>query len=169
MDRFDWAIKTMQIVPSDIILEVGCGTGMALAAIISQLKKGHLTAIDRSAAQIAKAAKKHQSLTDSDKLKLLTGDFLEARLPPSSFSLLFSVNVSDFWKDKKTILHAHALLQSRGRLYIFHQPPPGSSKQKNDDMLAGAALLLSENGFSIQNTLQAPLSPPVAAIYAVKV
>jgi hypothetical protein len=49
-ERFRWAVETLDPAPSDRLLEIGCGPGVAVSLICETLSTGTITAIDRSKA-----------------------------------------------------------------------------------------------------------------------
>jgi protein-L-isoaspartate O-methyltransferase len=49
-ERFEWAVEVIDPAPSQRLLEIGCGQGVAVSLIAPLLSTGSITAIDRSKA-----------------------------------------------------------------------------------------------------------------------
>jgi cyclopropane fatty-acyl-phospholipid synthase-like methyltransferase len=53
--RLDAVVNALPLRPQSRVLEIGCGPGAAARAVAARLTTGHILAIDRSAAAIARA------------------------------------------------------------------------------------------------------------------
>ncbi|MBN6034778.1 hypothetical protein [Amycolatopsis sp. 195334CR] len=49
-DRLVWTVDRMRVRPSDRVLEIGCGHGVAVTLVLEKLNSGSILAINRSAA-----------------------------------------------------------------------------------------------------------------------
>ena len=58
-DRLAWAVETMDIRPSDRVLEIGCGHGVAVTLICQRLTSGSVLAVDRSQTMIDMARRRN--------------------------------------------------------------------------------------------------------------
>ena len=58
-ERLRLIVERLDIRPSDRVLEIGCGHGVAATFVCQRLENGHLTAIDRSAKMIAAAKRRN--------------------------------------------------------------------------------------------------------------
>ncbi|MGH3030315.1 MAG: class I SAM-dependent methyltransferase [Gaiellaceae bacterium] len=59
-ERFRWAVETLDPAPSDRLLEIGCGHGVAVSLICRTLSAGTIVAIDRSKSMINQAARRNR-------------------------------------------------------------------------------------------------------------
>jgi protein-L-isoaspartate O-methyltransferase len=57
-DRIAWAIEQLDPSPGDLVLEIGCGRGVAAAAICDRLKRGRYIGLHRSKTAIDAAQKR---------------------------------------------------------------------------------------------------------------
>lgn len=122
--RMDAVVEALQVQPGDNILEIGCGPGLALCPIVSQLGTGHLSAIDRSTLMIGTAAKRVKEYTGTDKLTLRAGSLEQMDFALHQFNKIFAVNVVHFWQNPvKELQTIRKNLAPNGNFYIFHQPP----------------------------------------------
>ena len=49
----------LDVQPDDVVLEIGCGGGVAVALICDRLADGHILAVDRSATMIVRAQRRN--------------------------------------------------------------------------------------------------------------
>ncbi|HEY3145828.1 MAG TPA: class I SAM-dependent methyltransferase, partial [Dongiaceae bacterium] len=98
-DRIVWAVDTMDLKPSDQVLEIGCGHGFAVSLVCEKLGRGTLTAIDRSARMIAVAEKRNAGLVAAGKVRFETAALADASFGRRRFSKIFAINVNLFWID----------------------------------------------------------------------
>lgn len=162
--RFLWAVTILDIQPTDTILEIGCGVGIAVELVAQHLSSGTITALDSSAAMIARASKRNRTSISSGKVALFAGELTDVKLPTTQYDKIFAFNVSLFWKTPAQELQNIAShLLPDGALYIFHQPPHDITKQvveKTTDQLL-------EHGFEVVKiTIEDMLPAPVSCIIA---
>ena len=85
-DRIVWAVETLNIDPSDEILEIGCGHGFAVPLVCEKLGGGTLTAIDRSRKMIAVALERNRALAVEGKVQFETVALANADFARDRFS-----------------------------------------------------------------------------------
>jgi SAM-dependent methyltransferase len=123
-DRIVWAVETLAVDPSDQVLEIGCGHGFAVALVCDRLRRGTLTAIDRSAKMIAAAKKRNAPHVTAGKVRFETIALADADFGRRRFSKVFAINVNLFWiEPAKELPIVRRLLRPDGALYLFYQPP----------------------------------------------
>ena len=123
-DRIVWAVETLDIGPSEHMLKIGCGHGLAVPLVCERLVRGTLTAIDRSPKMIAVAKKRSRLLVAAGKAAFETVALADADLGRRRFSKIFAINVNLFWTDPAAELPVlRKLLRPAGALYLFYQPP----------------------------------------------
>ena len=166
-DRFQWAAAIMDIKPDDHILEIGCGAGVAVTILASSLTKGTITAIDQSESMIKKASARNASFVASGKAICIATSLATATLK-DRYTKIFAFNVGVFWKDaSKELAIIKRLLLPTGKLYIFHQPPPGSSITFNKSIAAKVTENLDKENFTLLDIVHKKMSPaPVVCITA---
>ena len=125
-ERYRWAVDILDVQPSDVILEIGCGYGHSIALICEKLERGHLTAIDRSEKMISAACSSNAAKPGIGRVTILHQDLLDRQLPARHFDKIFIFNINVFWMDPVAELaEIRRLLKPGGRFFLFHQPPPG--------------------------------------------
>ena len=124
--RVTWAIEQMDLDPSDGVLEVGCGGGHAVTLLCERLRRGGVTAIDRSAQQVARARERNAAWIAAGRARIeyLTLVDAPAALGRGRFDRVLAINVNAFWTESAASVAAlHELLAPGGRVYLVHEPP----------------------------------------------
>lgn len=129
-ERIRWAVEVLSVQSKERILEIGCGNGHAVELICKKLTTGKIVGIDRSAKAIHIAETNNQQCIHSGKAQFLNAALAEIKLN-AKFDKIFAVNVNVFWIDPdREIATIHTLLNQRGRLYLFYEPPSASQVEK---------------------------------------
>lgn len=144
--RLRWAVEQLDIAPDDEILEIGPGAGVSVALVCEQLATGRITAIDRSAIAVQRAAKRNASHVASGKavlqqLDLADVDLVRRALAGQRFDKVFGVNVNLFWvrsADAELQL-IKDLLRPDGVVCLVYEAP-GTEQANRAAEAVGAAL-----------------------------
>ncbi|MBN6057488.1 class I SAM-dependent methyltransferase, partial [Nonomuraea sp. RK-328] len=96
-ERFTWVVDTLDLGPSDRVLEIGCGRGVGAAVVLSRLTDGSLTAVDRSRTAVEAAVRRNEEHVAVGRADFLVAALEEAEFADGSFDRIFSVNVNLFW------------------------------------------------------------------------
>lgn len=112
-----WAIETLQLRPTDQVLEVGFGIGDSLRTLLTHIHQGHLVGIDRSMTMVRAATRRNQHALNHRRLTLLCGDLAHLPLAPQQFDKILSIHTFYFWPDRyQTSLRLLQCLKPQGRL-----------------------------------------------------
>ena len=115
-------ITAMRIAPSEQVLDLGCGTGLAGVAAARRAPEGHVTLLDADL-RAAEAAQRTLVANEVDNAEVVLSD-LGAELPASTFDVV--ITNPPFHQDIQTdptaarrfVTAAQRLLRSSGRLYL---------------------------------------------------
>ena len=158
--RLTWAVETLGVRPEDDLLEIGCGSGAAVALICERLGGGTIVALDRSSPMIALARTRNREHLRAGKVVLMTTPLLDARFGERRFDKVFAFNVSLFWRHSAGALPLiRSVLKPGGQVYLFHQPPPARDARVGANRLT---VLLKEHAFEVLEMLCKPLHPAPA-------
>ena len=153
--RFQWAASVIEAVPSDAILEIGCGTGLLAGFLANNLVEGHITAIDRSSAMISKAKKNNEEHIRKGRMTIENHDFKVFR--GSLFDKVVAFNVNFFLKDSPDEFRMLKKVL-RGKLFCFYRFPYKVTR----DAAFPIAQRLTANGFEIKDILFKDIEPTPA-------
>ena len=123
--RLETIVDRMRIRPTDVILEVGCGHGVAADLICQRLSSGHFVAIDRSRKMIAAATHRNARHISSGIAAFIVAD-LDSFDPGSRrFDIVLAIRVGFFHRDAQ---RARAIvspwLKPRGKIVAEYDEPP---------------------------------------------
>ncbi|HYY77871.1 MAG TPA: class I SAM-dependent methyltransferase [Actinomycetes bacterium] len=142
-----WAVATLDPGPDDLLLEIGCGPGVAVAMVCERLVGGKIVAIDRSATAISRAAKRNAQHVAAGRAVLRT--LALEQLQPADvlgsderFGKVFAMNVNLFWlrSPARELDLIKRLLAPGGALYLFYGyggPPSAGKASENTSKVPG--------------------------------
>ena len=147
-ERFRWAVETLDPAPSERLLEIGCGQGVAVSLISRALSTGTIVAIDRSRAMIGQAARRNREHVAAGRAAFRAVELKDASFGNQRFDKVFAINVrlfrADAAKEGEVLRHA---LTPRGALYLFQQHPSANrTRAATDELKTG----LERNGFNVR-------------------
>jgi ubiquinone/menaquinone biosynthesis C-methylase UbiE len=146
-ERIQWAVETLDVQPHDVLLEIGCGGGVAVALVCHRLTSGRILAIDRSPTMIDRAKRRNSDCLAAGTASFRVGAVETAQLDEAAFTKIFAINVNLFWvRDPTAELSAlsRALLP-HGRLYLFYEPPTVAQVEQTAETVSNA---LDRAGFN---------------------
>lgn len=140
IERNLWAISLLEIQPENIVLEIGCGPGIAVEIIASHLTTGNIIALDHSNVMLNMAKKRNIDSAKNGKAIFHQTDIRLYESPPNSFDRIFSSNVVQFWDDPvKVFVKLKEMLKPGGRIVTNYM-----ARQQNatsEDTLAFGRIL----------------------------
>ncbi len=127
-------LALLGIEPNQSVLELGCGSGSALADAIERAAGGPVVGLDVSATMVGMATRKNRRAVERGTASIRQIDGLNLELEPASIDRVFSVHTLYFWKDAPEILRQlRESLRSRGRLVLTFRPQgPGIPERFRD-------------------------------------
>lgn len=160
--RIRWAVDVLDVRPSDEILEVGPGAGVAVSLICDRLVDGHIMAIDRSAAAVRQASKRNAECIASGKARVVHAELTAGSLG-RRFDKIFAINVNVFWVEPNgpQLATVAKLLSPEGRLYLFYEAPTPTKASQIVPIVEAA---LREHGFT--TSIRSSTSPAAKCVEA---
>ncbi|MGH3006579.1 MAG: class I SAM-dependent methyltransferase [Gaiellaceae bacterium] len=147
-ERFRWAVETMDPAPSDRLLEIGCGHGVAVSLICQGLSSGTIVAIDRSKAMIDRAVRRNRDHVDEGTAAFKAAALKDADFGNERFDKVFAINVRLFRAEAAREADVlQRLLIPKGVLYLFQQHPSANRTRAVTDELRSA---LERNGLTVR-------------------
>jgi SAM-dependent methyltransferase len=114
------AIASLEIKPSDIVLELGFGPGCAIRALVAKTPLGRVYGVDPSKEMLALASRRNKHAIASGRAQLLRGRIDALPLQSGSIDKILAVNVVCFFDEYGSELReARRLLKPGGKMAIY--------------------------------------------------
>jgi cyclopropane fatty-acyl-phospholipid synthase-like methyltransferase len=115
----------LAVEPSERLLEIGGGPGVAASLVCERLDCGSLLLIDRSPTAIERTRRRNTEHVASGRLALETVDVAHFDKGEARFDKVFAVNVNIIWTSPATevLARIRRALERDGRLFLFYETP----------------------------------------------
>lgn len=114
------AVGSLHLAARDHVLEVGCGNGKAIQAMLRLTPHLRICAIDHSAAMVDQACARNRWAINERRVTILQGGVTDIPWPSLSFNKILLVNVIYFFdKGGGEMKQIFNLLKPGGRLVIY--------------------------------------------------
>ena len=137
LERISWAVSLLNVRPTDCVLEIGYGPGIAIQILGRLATEGFVYGVDRSQLMFEQAARRNKKLTGAGRVGLMVAS--ASRLPSFDRRIdkVLDINSFQFWDDQVAVLaEIRERLSSGGIIAIAHQPRSHGATEQ-DTMKAG--------------------------------
>jgi SAM-dependent methyltransferase len=168
--RNRWVVSLLDVQPTDRILEIGFGPGLAIAELSRRVgPSGHVYGIDRSDVMLRQAIRRNAAAIRAGSVTLSRASV--DQLPPAldgPFDAILTINSLGFWPaPTQRLKELRRRLAPGGRIAIASQPrSPGASKSTSLKAAREIEELLRGAGFTQTRTETLDLDPPVVCLLA---
>jgi SAM-dependent methyltransferase len=166
--RSDWVVSLLDVQPTDQVLEIGFGPGLAIAGLV-RAGAGHVYGLDHSGVMLRQASRRNATAIRAGRVTLVRGSV--DQIPPAldgPFDAILAVNSLAFWPaPPERLAELRRRLAPGGRIAVVSQPRcPGATADTSRGAAREIENLLRGAGFTHLSTQTLPLSPPVACVLA---
>jgi ubiquinone/menaquinone biosynthesis C-methylase UbiE len=166
-ERIAWAVDALDVAPTDRLLEVGCGHGVAATLVCERLDGGRLTAIDRSAKMIDMATRRNEEHVAAGRARFETVALERADFGEERFDKVFGVHVSALWRSDGALAVVRRHLDPGAALYVINQAPGWKRAADARASAEQVAESLRGRGFDVEEPLVEELeAAPVLCVVA---
>jgi SAM-dependent methyltransferase len=166
--RNRWVVSLLRVRPTDRVLEVGFGPGVAVAELV-RAGAGHVYGIDHSGVMLRQASRRNAAAIRAGRVTLINAsvDQFPAALD-GPFDAILAVNSHGFWPAPvERLAELRRRLAPGGRMAIVTQPRcPGATASTSRSAAGEIENLLRGAGFTQMSTETLPLSPPAICVLA---
>jgi SAM-dependent methyltransferase len=168
-ERNTWAVSLLDIQPTDRVLEIGFGPGLAISEIARLATDGHVCGIDHSDVMLRQASRRNAEGVSSGRVDLRLGSVENLPAFDERFDKILAVNAIQFVADPvECLANLRALLTVGGRVAIAQQPRcPGATDETSAQRGQQIAAHLTQAGFSDVRVETLKLKPAVVCVLGV--
>ena len=163
-----WVASVLDPRPTDRVLEIGFGPGIAVAELARHA--GHVYGIDHSAVMTRQASKRNAAAIRAGRVTLLNTSV--DRLPhfDEPLDVILAVNSLGHWPDPdRRLVELRDLLRPGGRMALVSQPRnPGADPSPTAHRARELRGRLEQAGFTFARVETLDLTPPVACVIATR-
>jgi ubiquinone/menaquinone biosynthesis C-methylase UbiE len=114
------AIASLEIEPSDVVVELGFGPGRAIETLVAKTPLGRVYGVDPSEEMLASASHRNKQAIACGRAQLRQGKIDALRLPSGSIDKILAVNVVYFFDQfGGELREARRLLKPGGKIAIY--------------------------------------------------
>jgi ubiquinone/menaquinone biosynthesis C-methylase UbiE len=164
--RNRWAVRLLDVQPTDRVIELGCGPGVAIAALAARAVRGLVVGVDHSQVMIRQARRRNGAAIRAGRVRLIHMPVENLSISDGPFDAALAVNTVGMWPDPTARLRELGrLLRPGGRIALVSQPRcPGATAATTAAAAEELAALLTEAGFVHLRVETLDLNPPVACV-----
>ena len=164
--RNAWAVSLMDVQPSDCVLEIGFGPGIAIQEIARRATRGHVVGIDRSRVMRAQAARRNAAAMRAGRVSLIVASVDDPPAFEWAYDKILAVNNMGMWSEPVLrVKELAGLLRRRGLMAIVSQPRCTGATAATTAAAAGRIVdTLEAAGFVAIRVETLDLQPPVACV-----
>jgi ubiquinone/menaquinone biosynthesis C-methylase UbiE len=164
-----WVVSLLDVQPTDRVLEIGFGPGLAIAELARRAIRGRIYGIDHSEVMVHQASRCNAAAIRAHRVELLHTSV--DRLPSFDKPLdaIVAVNSIGFWPNPtQRLSELRRVLRPGGRIALASQPR-GAGATADATPRAARELQdwLTQAGFTQARVETLPLDPPVACVLAI--
>lgn len=162
--RSRWAVQLLDVRPTDRVIELGCGPGVAIAALAGRATRGAVVGVDHSPVMVGQARRRNRAAVRAGRVRLIQASV--ENLPDGPFDAALAVNTLGMWPQPSARLRGIAgLLRPGGRIALVSQPRcVGATAATSASAAEELTDLLVDAGFEQLRTEVLDLDPPAVCI-----
>src|SRR5215475_8150024 len=158
-----WAVSLLGVQPTDRILEIGFGPGIAIRELARRATHGHVVGVDRSEVMRAQAARRNAAAIRAGRVLLTVAPVENLPKFEQSFDIVLAVNNMGMWPEPTLRLKELArLMRGAGQIALVSQPRrPGATAETTKSAARDIVGKLEDAGFVDISVETLDLDPPV--------
>jgi ubiquinone/menaquinone biosynthesis C-methylase UbiE len=170
VQRNRWAVELLDVRPSDRVIELGCGPGVAIAALAGRATRGLVVGVDHSQVMISHARRRNAAAIKAGRVRLVHAAVERLTVTDGPFDAALAVNTVGQWPEPTTRLREIGrLLAPGGRIALVSQPRcPGATAATSAAAADRLAVQLRDAGFDDPRVETLELDPPAVCVLATR-
>jgi SAM-dependent methyltransferase len=161
-----WAVGLLGVEPTDRVLEIGFGPGIAIRELSRRASHGLVCGVDQSEIMVRQATRRNMDAVRAGRVELRCGSAEHLPAFKEPFDKVLAVNNMGMWRDPgERLKELHSLMRLGGRIAIVSQPrSPGATAEMTVAASREIAARLTEAGFTCIRSDTLALKPPVVCV-----
>jgi SAM-dependent methyltransferase len=161
-----WAVGLLGVEPTDRVLEIGFGPGIAIRKLSRRAPHGLVCGVDHSAVMVRQATRRNAAAVRAGRVDLRLGSAEHLSAFAEPFDKVLAVNNMGMWREPAELLkELHRLMRPGGRLATVSQPRcPGATAETTVAAGREIAIRLRAAGFTGIRSDMLALKPPVVCV-----
>ena len=166
--RNRWVVSLLDVQPTDRVLEIGFGPGVAIAELAGRATRGQVYGIDHSEVMLRQAGRRNSAAIRAHRVHLAHACVDQLPSFDDPLDAILAVNSVGFWPDPvERLRQLRRLLRPGGRIALATQPRcPGATQTTTARAAQDLQDLLTQAGFTRIKVETLGLDPPVACVLA---
>ncbi|HEV2358968.1 MAG TPA: class I SAM-dependent methyltransferase [bacterium] len=167
--RNRWVVSLLDVQPTDRVLEIGFGPGIAIQELSWFATAGHVYGVDHSQVMVRQACRRNAHAIRAGRVDLRRGSADDLPTFGEPLDAVLAVNSMGFWPDPaRTLRQLRARLRPGGQIAIASQPRcPGATSETSQRAAHQIRLLLEAAGYSRIRIETLDLDPPAVCVLGV--
>ena len=117
-----WGVSHLQISPTDIILDVGCGGGKNIKRFAELASEGKIYGLDYSEVSVNKSKELNKEEIENGKVEIEQGSVSQLPYGDETFDLVTCFETVYFWPDFiEDLKEVHRVLKNNGSIFICNE------------------------------------------------
>ena len=161
-----WAVELLGVEPTDRVLEIGFGPGIAIRELSRRATRGLVCGVDHSEVMLRQARRRNRAAVRAGRVALHCGSVEHLPAFEEPFDKVLAVNNMGMWREPgERLKEIYHLMRPGGRIAIVSQPRcPGATAQTTVAAGREIAARLTEAGFTRIRSETLGLKPPVVCV-----
>lgn len=160
-----WTVGLLAIRPGHVILEIGCGPGLALQACLRELRGGRVVGLDHSTVMVEQSRKRLAADIAGGRAEIRLGSISDIENDGETYDRIFSLNVVQFYPDiPKAYRSIHAALRPGGWSATTYQPRSRSPSRADALKMASQVVHVMERVGFVETSVHELDLKPVPAV-----
>ena len=161
-----WAVGLLGVEPTDRVLEIGFGPGIAIRELSHRATHGLVCGVDHSEVMVRQATKRNRDAVRAGRVDLRCGSAEHLPAFKEPFEKVLAVNNMGMWREPdERLKELRSHMRPGGRIAIVSQPRcPGATAETTVAASREIAARLTEAGFTRIRSDTLALKPPVVCV-----
>ena len=131
----EWTISVLDLQPTDRVLEIGSGSGLAIELAARCCTIGLVAGVDSDPVMVRRSRRRNALHMTYGRVFIREGSVSNLPYPDASFDKVFAINSVQTWPSQLGDLkEIRRVLRPGGRLFVVRQPLGAKSRREQDQM-----------------------------------